>query len=197
MDVDANAPPSYVAPSSLPVYTADAQPNERTICTAGANTHALPSVIGDPSQEYQYKNGRLKLNLGPKTPGLFRPAYGWNGTVDGYVQVKKSTKNVRSIIASVEGHVTTGLSERGFLTEQTKTTVLRVSQTLFDASTGDVHPVGGARYAFSFPLPSYIAGGTQPLPPTFAALHPGLGADVTYFVRVEMLRKGMLRQNER
>ena len=192
--MDTIAPP-YAASPNLPAYTPDAQANERTI-SATASSSAT-NTTGDPTPEYQYKNGHLKLNLGPKTAGLFRPAYGWNDIVDGYVELKKNTKGVQSIVASVEGHVTAGCSERGFLTDQTKTTLLRMSQVLFDASAGQEWPVGGSRFAFSFPLPSYTTGGNQPLPPTFAALHAGLGVDVAYYVKIEMVRKGMLRRNER
>ena len=185
------APPSYTD-ANLPGYLENPGPNERCI-TADASQN-----VSQPGEVYQYKNGKLILNLGPKRAGLFRPAYGWNGIVDGYVQIKKNTKHIRSIVATIQGEVTTGLSERGFLSSQNRTIVLQASQTLFDSlSSEEQVPNGGARYPFSFALPSYVAGGSHPLPPSFSALHMGLALDVTYFIKVEMIRKGRLRQNGR
>ena len=185
------APPSYTD-AGLPDYSQNAQPNEHSIVINASQSTSQPAL-----EEYQYKNGRLVLNLGPKHPRLFRPAYGWNGLVEGYVQVKKKTTNVQSIVVTIQGEVTTGLTERGFLTDQTRTIVLRTSQTLFDDSSGEQFPINGEHYTFSLPLPSYVAGGTDPLPPTFSVMSTGLAADVTYFIKVEMIRKGKLRQNER
>ncbi|KAF8514616.1 hypothetical protein JB92DRAFT_127162 [Gautieria morchelliformis] len=188
MTMDA-APPSYAAPS-LPLYSQIPRPEEiRVAADASQST--------SHEEEYQYKHGHLLLNLGPKRAGVFRPAYGWNSLVGGYVQIKANTKKVRSIVATIQGQVTTGVSERGFLSHQTRTVVLRASQTLFDSSSGEQVPKDGARYAFSFALPSYVAGGSDPLPPSFSAVRMGLVAEVTYFIKVELIRKGRFRQNER
>jgi Arrestin (or S-antigen), N-terminal domain len=185
MDV---APPSYAAPN-LPVYSQSPHPEEIRVTASQSTSH--------PEEEYQYKNGHLILNLGPKRWRIFRPAYGWNGLVDGYVQIKANTKKVRSIVATIQGQVTTGVSERGFLSDQTRTVVLRASQTLFDSSSGEQVPKDGARYAFSFALPSYVDGGSDPLPPSFSTVRMGLAAEVTYFIKVDLIRKGKFRQNER
>ena len=184
------APPPYPA-ANPPGYSENFRLNERSIA-------ADPSQNApQPAEDYQYTNGNLILNLGRKRPELFRPAYGWNGVVDGYVQIKKNTKSVRSIVATIQGQATTRLSERGLLSDQKQTIVLQASQMLFDSSSGEQDPKGGTRYAFSLVLPSYVAGGSDSLPPSFSALHMGIAVEVTYFIKVEMIRNGRLRQNER
>ncbi|KAF8589500.1 hypothetical protein K439DRAFT_362484 [Ramaria rubella] len=184
-------PPSYTYPG-LPVYSLNALPNESSITNSN-----VPNSTGHPLQEYQYKSGSLKINLGPKRSGLFRPTYGWNDVVEGYVEVKKNTKKVLSIVVVVEGQVTTGHTERGFLVDQTRKTVFQLSHTLYDSSSGEPLAIDGVRYSFSFPLPSYCTGGSLPLPPSFSVLRTGIAVDISYFIRVEMVRKGKLRQNER
>lgn len=186
-------PPSYGS-DSLPDYSSNAYHIERSVTsTVALSRTSQPQA----AEEYQYTHGHLIVNLGPKRSRMFRPIYGWNAVVEGYVQIKKKPRNVQSIVATVEGQMTTGVTERGFLLDHNRAFVLQSSQTLFEASSGERAPTGGERYAFSFALPSYVTGGTDPLPPSFSALHMGLTVDVSYFIKVEMIRKGRLRQNER
>jgi len=184
------APPSYALSTGLPTY---------------AEAHAGPSIpsisIGTGGNssldEYTYRSGPLTLNMGPKRYGLARPSYGWNDVIEGFVHVKKNTRGVQSIIIRVEGEIGTGVSERGFLVQQSKTTILTLSETLFEASEDTKFPQEGAQYPFSFPLPTYVTGGREALPPSSALTHAGMAGNVTYYVWVEMIRKGKLRSNER
>jgi len=187
-----DAPPSYVD-SGLPPYSdPSGTPSSRI---ADGSVTSVSSPLGD----YHYTNGHLTLNLGQRHSGLIRPTYGWNGLVEGYVQVKKNTKGVQSITITIEGDLVIGVSERGFLVDQARTVILRMSHILFQSpsSEGSCPGPSGLRLAFSCPIPSYITGNTLPLPPSIAVLHYGMSGHITYSVKVEMIRKGRLRQNER
>ncbi|KAF8525992.1 hypothetical protein BU17DRAFT_83496 [Hysterangium stoloniferum] len=187
-----DAPPSYVD-SGLPQYSdPSGTPSPRI---SDSSVTSVPT----PRSDYHYTNGRLTLNLGRRHPGLTRPTYGWNGLVEGYVQVKKNTKSVQSITVTIEGDMITGVSERGFLVDQTRTVILRMSHTLFQSpsSEGSCSGPSGLQISFSCPIPSYMTGGTLPLPPSIAVLYCGMSGHVIYSVKVEMIRKGRLKQNER
>ena len=188
MDV---APPSYALSTALPSYTEAAAGPSYSISPPSSSQQTTAH------EEYVYKSGGLSLNLGPKRCGLVQASYGWNDTVEGTVTIKKNTKGVQSVTVHIEGEITTGVSERGFLVEQTKKKILHMSQILFQVSPGEEFPAGGAQYRFSFPLPTYVTGGREHLPPTCSLTHAGMAGNVTYSVRVEMLRKGKLRANER
>lgn len=181
------APPSYAPSLAPPNYSVAAGPSNTPV---------------DPAQrspaEYVYKTSHLTLNLGPRRFGLIRPSYGWNDLVEGFVQVKKNTSSAQSIVVRVEGEITTGTSERGFLVEHDKKTILRMSKTLFESTPEQPSvPQEGVQYRFSFPLPSYITGGSDALPATSSLWYSGMAANITYYVWVEMIRKGRLRSNER
>lgn len=46
---------------------------------------------------------------------------------------------------------------------------------------------------FSIPFPSFVKGGTSPLPPSSAAWSPAFSAEVRYCVKVDIFRKGFRR----
>lgn len=183
--MDAQAPPSYdyVEP---PSYAFEA-----------SSSRGVPPV--QPEQEYRYKGDHLILSLGPKRLGVLRPTYGWNDDLTGHVIVRDKIKKVRCIRIQVEGHLTAGISEGGFLIEQKRITILGASQTLLETPEGeeDTTCLGGTQYPFTFPLPSYVTGGMEILPPTSSVIHLGMTVNVMYTIKVEMIRNGKLRANER
>lgn len=189
MDVLEAPPPSYEFASELPSYTLEANNPPSSI--------ELPRTQFE--HEYRYKGDNLTLCLGSKRLGVFRPTYGWNDEISGYVFVRSNIKKVKSIILHIEGTLVAGISEGGFLVDQKRTTVLKASQTLVQASEGseDVTCIKGTQYSFTFPLPSYVTGGSEFLPATSSVIHAGMTVNVTYAVKVEMIRNGKLRANER
>lgn len=54
----------------------------------------------------------------------------------------------------------------------------------------------GSRYNFSIPFPTYVSGQTVPLPPSYAAIHPGVSTEVSYYIQVDVIRKGVFRRHE-
>lgn len=189
MDLLEAPPPSYEFASELPSYT--------TLETNNPPPSVeLPRAQG---QEYRYKGDNLTLCLGSKRLGVFRPTYGWNDEISGYVLVRSNIKKVKSIKLHIEGTLVAGISEGGFLVDQKRTTVLKASQTLVQASEGseDVICTKDTQYPFTFPLPSYVTGGSEFLPATSSVIHAGMTVNVTYAVKVEMIRNGKLRANER
>ena len=54
----------------------------------------------------------------------------------------------------------------------------------------------GSRYPFSIPFPSYISGENVALPPSYAAINPGVSTEVSYHVQVDVVRKGVFRRRE-
>ncbi|GJJ08417.1 hypothetical protein Clacol_002633 [Clathrus columnatus] len=186
--MDIQAPPSYeyVEP---PSYTAHSN--------IASTSHAVSPTR--PEQDYRYKGDNLVLCLGPKRFGIIRPTYGWNDDIIGHVLIKRNIKKVKSIKVHIEGTMVVGLSEGGFLVDQKRVSVLKASQTLLEISEGqqDITCMEGLLYPFTFPLPSYVTGGMEPLPPTSSVIHMGMTASVTYFIKVEMIRNGKLRANER
>lgn len=82
----------------------------------------------------------------------------------------------------------------------TKVTLVSHTVTLFSGSQGASEGYQGIRagteHSFAIPFPSYITGQNAPLPPSFTAVQPGAYTEVTYFIQVEAMRKGILRRHE-
>jgi len=87
---DLASPPRYDHPPpfsslgyDLPVYARTAAADERILISEPVSSHATSAA----PREYVYETKRLRLNLGPKTRPIQVPCYGWNATVEGYVDV--------------------------------------------------------------------------------------------------------------
>lgn len=88
--LDLASPPQYDRPppfspfsQDLPIYARTAAADERILISEPVAPHAASAT----PREYIYETKRLRLNLGLKTWPLQVPCYGWNATVDGYVDV--------------------------------------------------------------------------------------------------------------
>lgn len=81
-----------------------------------------------------------------------------------------------------------------------KTTLVSHTATLVTnsttASTGYRCMCPGREFAFALPFPSYVAGRTTPLPPSYMAVQPGVCVQVEYVLLVEVMRKGLFRRRE-
>lgn len=88
--LDLSSPPRYDRPppfspvgQDLPIYARTAAADERILISEPVAPHAAPAA----PREHIYETKRLRLNLGPKIWPIQVPCYGWNATVDGYVDV--------------------------------------------------------------------------------------------------------------
>jgi hypothetical protein len=88
--LDLSSPPRYDYPPpfssltyGLPTYARTAAADERILISEPVAPHAASTA----PREYAYETKRLRLNLGPKIWPTQFPCYGWNSTVDGYVDV--------------------------------------------------------------------------------------------------------------
>jgi len=77
-------PPPFSSLSyDLPTYARTAAADERILIS-----EPLASVAASAGpREYVYESKWLRLNLGPKVWPIKAPCYGWNATVEGYVDV--------------------------------------------------------------------------------------------------------------
>lgn len=98
--LDLASPPRYDHPPpfaflghDLPTYARTAAADERILISEPVASRAT-SVA---SREYVYETKRLRLNLGPKRWPIQVPCYGWNATIEGYVDVSDlaSTRAVK------------------------------------------------------------------------------------------------------
>ena len=75
-------------------------------------------------------------------------------------------------------------------------TLLSKFQVLWTRENDVAVPREPTEFSFSFPIPTTIQGTNVRMPHSYATMHTGLGADVTFTVRVDVFKKG-LRRHER
>ena len=74
-------------------------------------------------------------------------------------------------------------------------TLLNSKMTLFSAPTGSAASVNG-EHSFALQFPHYIERGTEPLPPSYTVFQPGVTTEITYQLRVDVVRKGLRRHEK-
>lgn len=83
-------------------------------------------------------------------------------------------------------------SHRGMLSEVIDHSIVSSNVVLSCPSAGEFSPTG-EWLPFSIPFPSFVNGGTSPLPPSYAAWSPAFSAEIRYCVKVDIFRKGLRR----
>jgi hypothetical protein len=78
----------------------------------------------------------------------------------------------------------------------TTKTLLFMPRIIWTHPESGTVPEGPMDFPFSFQLPTMVQGTETRLPHSYAAVHIGLSAHVTYSLRVDLFRKG-LRRHER
>jgi hypothetical protein len=91
--LDLTLPPQYDHPPpfpslnyDLPTYARTAAADERILISSPVVPQRCATSSTVPT-EYAYETKRLRLNLGPRTSHIKVPCYGWNATVEGYLDV--------------------------------------------------------------------------------------------------------------
>jgi hypothetical protein len=95
----------------------------------------------------------------------------------------------------LKGNVTTTIVERGLITAQQKLRLFSHSTTLYSSSSFSALPT---ETEISIPIPPTVElkGYPVELPPSLSVYHPGISCEITYVLRIDMVRKGF-RRNER
>jgi len=103
--VASNVSPPYVDPitfpadGELPAYSRNAAADERVI-SAKPTLPIATTTTSSAASRFVFESSRLKLDLGERKWPVKVPCYGWNGTVEGSVYVRKF-KAVLSITVTV------------------------------------------------------------------------------------------------
>jgi len=78
---------------------------------------------------------------------------------------------------------------------QIKVPILLSDVTVY-SSQNSSHWEGEHPFSFAFPAETNVNGIISPLPPSFVAYHPGTSNNISYVIKIDMVRKG-LRRRER
>ncbi|ETW85691.1 hypothetical protein HETIRDRAFT_43629 [Heterobasidion irregulare TC 32-1] len=183
-----------------PPYSSSASDSERTIQTAPVTPHNEASESEEepsPCTHFLYRSDYLEINLGRKLWGLSLSAYGFTDIVDGTVKLRKECTHVVRLTATLEGKVKVTAVSRGVVDEMTSLTTVyeTIDIPILDTSRGPYY-LTEQLYYFAIPLPNRIQGGTLPLPPSYAAWNPGVSCEVSYTLKIDAYRKGLLRRHE-
>ncbi|KAI0781095.1 hypothetical protein BD413DRAFT_20835 [Trametes elegans] len=192
-------PPAYGWTSSnspAPLYTECPSSSERVLQTG----HCI-CVVGSSSapdaEKYVYKSEHFEVRLDPPRWGSAQPAYGLAGTVEGTLTLRKPCSHALELSVSLQGTLTTSASQHASIAVPgiNKVTVLNQKTVLFTASSGSTAAVSG-EHPFSLQFPHYVAGGTDPLPPSYTVYQPGVSTEISYQLRVDVVRKGLRRHEK-
>jgi hypothetical protein len=187
-----------------PTYSTTADCSEHVV-----NSQSPTSPTGtEPGVDWIFKSDHMEVNLGPRLWGLRQPSYGLSGTLNGSIKFKGSSTHVELVTATVgifhallsalldhthvhaprklEGNILNMFTERGVVVQQKNSSSQNKSFKWLDKHT----------FCFPFPAEINICGSTSELPPSYSAFLPGASSEVTYVLKVDMVRKG-LRMHER
>jgi len=184
----AGSPPSYdelANRTSCPAYKNFADESERVLQS------------DQPEEERKwnwiYESDHMVINLGSQSWGLHAPTYGLNGTIQGSVTFKGGPTYVELVTATLEGKIKTVVVCR-----QTMHTVLSRTVTLYAPYPGNFTWHQTQNFSIPFPVEVFTQNGTSKLPPSFASYdYPPLRCEVSYVLRLDMVRKGMRRHESR
>ncbi|KAI0664965.1 hypothetical protein C8Q70DRAFT_22650 [Cubamyces menziesii] len=197
MDPAEQQPPAYCwfsSNSPAPLYSECPGALERVLQTGPCVTGASPS---QDAQKFIYKSDNLEIRLHPPRWGSTLPAYGLAGIVEGCLIFRKTCSHVLEVSVSLQGYLTTSASQHASIAVPgiSKVTLLNSKMTLFSAPAGSAASVNG-EHSFALQFPHYIERGTEPLPPSYTVFQPGVTTEITYQLRVDVVRKGLRRHEK-
>ncbi|KAI0340498.1 hypothetical protein BDW22DRAFT_1346745 [Trametopsis cervina] len=182
----------------LPLYSENASDTERVIHTAPSSPS---SSSYNPIRRFVHRTDHLEVDMGDFPYVLMHPAYGARGVVSGTLKFTHPCSYVSAVTVKLEGLVSTAVVENARVAVPTLQRMALFSKTvqLVSDQTRDTARTvsAGSTYPFSIPFPTHTtADRPVPLPPSYAAIHPGVSTHIDYRLQVEIKRKGMLRRNE-
>ncbi|KAH8117222.1 hypothetical protein DFH11DRAFT_1573802 [Phellopilus nigrolimitatus] len=176
-------PPSYVGSSSSrltpsPVYSPTPGQSEVLLRSSLDSSRTSP-------QEYVYRTKNVELNLGPNVWGTSNPVFGSGTIVEGRAVLSGELKNISRIIISLEGRIVNTYTERGMVSGVSTTEVLSASTTLKPSNSGN--------WTQEHCLLATVH--NTCLPPSAVIYQPGVTCEVSYRVKLSVVRRG-LRRND-
>ncbi|PBK71566.1 hypothetical protein ARMSODRAFT_779940 [Armillaria solidipes] len=159
---------------STSVYTLSPTSSEVTLHDDPASSSDLPRWI--------YTTKHMRVDLGTRMWESHVPCYGLNGNIEGSIRFSGSPNSVAKVTVALQVQVSTS--------EQRSSTLLSRTvpvYTPFSASSAQWN----GDCAFSLPIPGEINsnGGTSAMPPSFSYHSYETMCDVSYFIKVCMVRK--------
>ncbi|TFK54809.1 hypothetical protein OE88DRAFT_1623460 [Heliocybe sulcata] len=139
--------------------------------------------------DFTYDSGLVHVRLDRSRWRLSTPAYGFNGTIEGIVRLDPKMTCAMKVSATLRGKIKTSTIERGVTASAFSICLLSKETILWSSASCTGSPLG-RDLAFSIPIPTYIDGGTSPLPPTARFSHPGVSCEIIYSLKIRVSRKG-------
>ncbi|KAI0637123.1 hypothetical protein C8Q77DRAFT_1051341 [Trametes polyzona] len=182
--------------SPAPLYSERPGASERILQTGHCLCIAGGSSAAD-AQKFIYKSDNLEVQLHPPRWGSTLPAYGLEGIVDGVLTFRQPCTHVLEVSVSLQGTLTTSASQHASIAVPgiNKVALLNQKVTLFTAPPGSTATVEG-EHPFALYFPRCVDGGTDALPPSYTVFQPGVSTEITYQVRVDVVRKGLRRHEK-
>ncbi|KAG8889682.1 hypothetical protein FRB98_003245 [Tulasnella sp. 332] len=187
--------PEYT-PVSAPPYSAKLAPDETFL--GGTPALSTRSDIAPlPLLSYKYRSPGMILEIiSRQARETTSPAFGWNGLIQGNLQVDGGLRPGDTVQLMVQGIATSSSAGGGRALSRH---VLLHSQCLHPATEnrgGSSRNKKSTTFPISFQLPDTIEESNIPLPPTFYFRRLSAAASVQYSLRVTLTRKGLIRRNE-
>ncbi|KAH9998132.1 hypothetical protein BJV74DRAFT_768046 [Russula compacta] len=188
-NLDPPSPPySPVAISPESVLTPESLPDS-------GSTHS-DDLLWSSNASFVYESSLVDVSLGRRVWGLRQPVYGFNGIVQGAIKLSSNCTHVVRVEVSLLGRIKVTTSDRGLISEVVNRNLVSSGVVLSCPPRGEFTPTEKC-FPFSIPFPSYVNGGTSPLPPSYASLAPTFSSEVEYCLRVDVHRKGLRRHELR
>lgn len=73
--------------------------------------------------------------------------------------------------------------------------MLRQKVVLYSAPAGGTTAVSG-EFPFAPQFPHFVEDGSDPLPPSYTVFQPGVTTEISYQIRVDIVRKGLRRHEK-
>ncbi|KAF8275227.1 hypothetical protein EI94DRAFT_1560422 [Lactarius quietus] len=179
-----------------PPYSAEVLGSERVLEASSAAPTDVVDPPSIPADSFLHEDSLVSVDLGRRVWGLRQPVYGHNDVVQGAVKLHKKCTHVCRLEVSLLGRVEVTTTNRGMLSEVVDHSVVSSIVVLSCPPRGNFSPTE-AWLPFSIPVPSFVKGGTSPLPPSYTAWSPGFSAEIRYCVKIDIFRKGLRRHELR
>ncbi|KAI0306758.1 hypothetical protein B0F90DRAFT_1808376 [Multifurca ochricompacta] len=184
---------------SSPPYSAEAINSELVLqelspLELGSIDDADP--LWSPTLSFLYKSSLVSISLGQRVWGRKQPVYGFNGLVQGAIKLSRKCTHIVRLEVSLLGRVKVFASNRAMISQVVDYNIVSYPVVLSSPPPGQFTPTEEC-FPFSIPFPSFVKGGTSPLPPSCATWSSTFSSEVEYCVTVDVYRKGLRRHELR
>ncbi|KAF8078141.1 hypothetical protein FPV67DRAFT_1775426 [Lyophyllum atratum] len=188
-----DAPPSYDFDACVPspVYSPCARSTERLL------QFERPAITGCPACEWIIETKHMKINMGFRMWGLETPSYGLGGEIEGTIKFSGVQHRVERVTATLLGNLTISLTQHGTFAGDSVVPILSHSVELYDSAKTNSWMWDQER-PFSITIPSVanIHGQKSSTPPSSFFFHQNVVCEISYALKVQMVRKGMSFNNK-